>query len=187
MKTFKLPVLLLIICLLMAATLVKAEGTSNTMLWKMMPNESLSALAAKFYPKSKTMQRAFIRETQKLNQDTQVFAVASTRYPTATQIVIPTLESLSVKGVSVRKAKRSKRKRAKKSHVASDKTSTAVSDGMKAQAQLAEKKKALDASLAEKNEGLASLKSKVSELKKQLNQAKAAPAKKPAASQTPAP
>lgn len=180
MKTFKLPALFIIISLLLGSAFAKADDMGNTMLWKVQPNESLSALAAKFYPKSKTMQGVFIRKTQQLNKDTQVFAIASTQYPTETQIVIPTLKSLSVRGLGAKKYKRSKKKSVKKS-VKKAPTKAAVGGD---EGQLVEKKKALDASLVKQNEGLKSLESKVSELKKQLDQAKKAPSKK-AVVQTP--
>ena len=160
MKPFRLSILFLITCLLMGTTLAKADDTSSTMLWKMLPNESLSALAAKFYPKSKTMQRIFIQKTQQLNQEAQVFADANVAYPTATQIVIPTLKSLSVSGSGTKKVKRSKKASTKKLQ---------VSDNLlKEQDQLVEKKKALDVSLSQKSEGLEALENKLSELKKQL-------------------
>lgn len=181
MKTFKLTTLFLITSLLIGASFAKAGEMQNTMPWKVLPNESLVELAAKFYPKSGTMQRAFILKTQQLNKETPVYANAHSRYPTATKIVIPTLKSLSVRGTGAKKWKRSKKTRAKKAVSQPSKIDDA---GLKAQNELVEKKKALDASLEKQNTELKSLETKMSELQKQLDQAEQKPAKKAAVKKT---
>ncbi len=158
-KIVKLPIIVLIIGLLFSTVYAKADDGQQTMLWEMRPNESLIELAAMFYPKSVSMQRIFIAKTQQLNQDTQVYANANTRYPTATKIVIPTLKSLSVKGHGV-KRKQDSNKTSKK---AIDQTPTVDEQ------QLSEKKAALEAVLAEKNENLKALEEKVNQLKQQLD------------------
>ena len=107
-KTIQLPLLLIILIYFsLSITQTKVANAQETMQWEMQPNESLIELAAMFYPKSAAMQRVFIAKTQQLNQETQMYADANARYPTSTQIVIPTLKSLSVRGAGVKKSKRS--------------------------------------------------------------------------------
>jgi len=164
-KTVKLLLLLVMMCLctnlLFSVTYANADSAQETMLWEMRPNESLIELAAKFYPKSVTMQRAFVAKTQQLNQDTQVYADSNARYPTATKIIIPTLKSLSVRGAGAKKFKRSK------------KTSEKISQEAQ---QLEEQKGALDAELAKQNEKIKALEDKANQLKQQLDQSKNTPA-----------
>jgi hypothetical protein len=172
MKAFRLVLVLFITCLFAGATYAK-----STMMWEMLPNESLVELAAKFYPKSSEMQHAFILKTQQLNQETPVYTNAHSRYPTATKIVIPTLKSLSVRGSGAKKWKRLKKTGTKK---AVSKPSKADAAGLKAQNELVEKEKDLDASLEKQNAALKLLEAKMSELQKQLDQAEKVPAKKAA-------
>lgn len=157
-KTVKLPLLLVIICwfasLLVGGMPAQADTLPETMLWEMRPNESLTELAAKFYPKSTAMQRVFITKTQQLNKDTQVYASANTRYPIATQIVIPTLKSLSVRAVGAKKYQRHK----KPSEMTSQQ-----------EQQLLERKQALEEEIAKENESLKALEDKANQLKEQLN------------------
>ncbi len=164
-KTVKLLLLFVMMCLftnlLFSVTYANAESAQETMLWEMRPNESLIELAAKFYPKSGTMQRVFVAKTQQLNQDTQVYADSNARYPTATKIIIPTLKSLSVRGAGAKKFKRSK------------KTSEKISQEAQ---QLEEQKSALDAELAKHNEKIKALEDKANQLKQQLDASKNTPA-----------
>lgn len=165
-KIVKLPLLFLMVALytslLFSMSHAKADDKQQTMLWEMRPNESLIELAAKFYPKSVTMQRAFIAKTQQLNHDTQVYANANARYPTATNIVIPTLKSLSVRGSGAKKVKHS----SKINDTAISKTTS------QDEQQLAQKKEALDASIAEKAQNLKVLEEKMHQLKQQFDSTK---------------
>ncbi len=160
-KAVKLSLLVVIMCLstslLFGVTDANADNMQDTMLWEIRPNESLVELAALFYPKSATMQRAFVTKTQQLNQDTQVYANSNERYPTATTIVIPTLKSLSVRGAGAKKLKRSKKISEKNSQEAQ---------------QLEEQKTALDTELAKHNEKIKALQDKANQLQQQLDQSK---------------
>jgi hypothetical protein len=164
LKAVKLSLLVVIFCLFISLLFgvkhANADNAQDTMLWEVRPNESLIELAALFYPQNASMQRVFIAKTQQLNQDTQVYANANTRYPTATKIIIPTLKSLSVRGAGAKKLKRPKKM--------SEKTSQA--------AQLAEQKSALDAELAKQHEKIKALEDKANQLQQQLNQSKNTPA-----------
>jgi hypothetical protein len=70
------------------------DDTQDTIVWPMLPNESLADLATKFYPKNGAMQSKFIRQTQKLNG--QAALDPNERNAAITTIVIPNLHSLSV-------------------------------------------------------------------------------------------
>jgi hypothetical protein len=109
MKAFRLVLALFITCLFAGVTYAK-----STMMWEMLPNESLVELAAKFYPKSSEMQHAFILKTHSLNQETPVYTNAHSRYPTAMKIVIPTLKSLSFRGSGAKNGSVQKRRAQKK-------------------------------------------------------------------------
>jgi septin family protein len=174
MKTFRLSVQLFIICIGICTSIGVAHADSHamqdTMLWEMQPNESLIELAAKFYPKSANMQRVFIAKTQQLNQDTQVYANANTRYPTTTKIVIPTLKSLSVRGSGTKTYKRSKK--------SSEKTP-------QSEQQLVEQKDALDESLEKKNTDIKALEDQMNQLKQQLDPPKSTPTKSKPDAKTP--
>lgn len=78
------------------------EDSQDTILWPLLPNESLADLAAKFYPKNVVMQSRFIRKTQQLNK--QANLTANARNATLTTIIIPNLHSLSVTAGSIKRA-----------------------------------------------------------------------------------
>lgn len=115
LKSLKLFILFWIVLLL--ATKVSArlddlnlfyqgDDTQNSMVWPMLPNESLAELATKFYPNNKSMQRQFIVKTIRLNKDRQTGINPHTRSNTLTAIVIPNLQTLSVStGVIKRSSK----------------------------------------------------------------------------------
>lgn len=105
LKSLKLFILFWIVLLL--ATKVSArlddlnlfyqgDDTQNSMVWPMLPNESLAELATKFYPNNKSMQRQFIVKTIRLNKDRQKSINPHTRSNALTAIVIPNLQALSV-------------------------------------------------------------------------------------------
>ena len=77
--------------------------TEESMVWPVLPNESLGQLAARFYPNNKVMQRKFIQKTKRLNKDK---LKASTKYKKLTAITIPNLEVLSTEAGVIRRAKK---------------------------------------------------------------------------------
>lgn len=105
--------LMFLLALLLANTVNAALGdlnllhqtadTQDSMVWPMLPNESLAQLAAKFYPNDKTMQRKFIQKTKRLNTTK---LSSNTRHQKITAITIPNLKSLSIHAGSIRKANR---------------------------------------------------------------------------------
>ncbi len=88
--------------------LYQKADTEDSMVWPMLPNESLAQLAAKFYPENPVMQRKFIAKTKRLNASK---LSASTRYKKVTAITIPNLHALSAHAGVI---KRVKKKPAKK-------------------------------------------------------------------------
>lgn len=109
-KKFKLLVMFLL-ALLLANTVSAAlddlnllhqpSDTQDSMIWPVLPNESLGQLAARFYPNNKSMQRKFIQKTKRLNKSK---LGASTKYKTLTAITIPNLKSLSVQAGTIKRA-----------------------------------------------------------------------------------
>lgn len=86
--------------------LYNQEDTQDSMAWPMLPNESLSDLAAKFYPNNKVMQRKFIEKTKQLNKDNKLALNPRVQDAKLTAIVIPNLESLSVNAGVIKRAKK---------------------------------------------------------------------------------
>jgi hypothetical protein len=72
-----------------------SADTLDTIVWPMLPNDSLSGLAAKFYPDNKAMQQAFIRKTKRLNRESYANLDPNFHFPELTVMVIPNLKSLS--------------------------------------------------------------------------------------------
>ena len=68
---------------------------SNSMIWPMLPGESLNEVARLFYPKSVVMQRLFIRKTLQNNTEKHPHLSAASRFTELTLLAVPTLKSLS--------------------------------------------------------------------------------------------
>lgn len=107
--------LLFLVALLLASAVSADVGdlalhqqtdTQDSILWPMLPNESLADLAAKFYPKNKAMQRKFINKAKQLNKDNQSATNPNTRNAALTTIVIPNLRSLSVAAGSIKRSRK---------------------------------------------------------------------------------
>lgn len=112
----KLPLSLLFLAALLLAGAVSADlgdlalhqqtDKQDSILWPMLPNESLVDLAAKFYPNNKAMQRKFISKAKQLNKDSQSAISPHTRNAALTTIVIPNLRSLSVAAGSIKRSRK---------------------------------------------------------------------------------
>lgn len=74
-----------------------AVDTKNSMIWPMLPGESLSELAIKFYPNNQFMQRQFIFKTQYLSKESLPDLKPSDHFNAPTALIIPTLKSLSAR------------------------------------------------------------------------------------------
>ncbi len=72
---------------------------ASTIIWPMLPGESVIDLARLFYPNNQAMRRQFVSQTLRLNA--QVDLQAATRFDTPTLLTIPTLKSLSKTAVKV--------------------------------------------------------------------------------------
>ena len=83
----------------------QVEDTRESMIWPLLPNESLDELAAKFYPNNPVMQRKFIAKTNQLNKDKLEIKSPQKRNAAITSIVIPNLKSLSAAAGSIKRRK----------------------------------------------------------------------------------
>ncbi len=80
------------------------KDTQDSMVWPMLPNESLAELATKFYPNNRRMQQTFIAKTKKLNLEKQLAIDPNQPIHTLTAIVIPNLQSLSASAGTIKKS-----------------------------------------------------------------------------------
>lgn len=80
------------------------EDSEQSMVWPLLPNESVAQLAAKFYPKRPDMQRKFIAKTLQLNKDNTHISGANTKLTNIEAIKIPNLESLSAKAGPIKRS-----------------------------------------------------------------------------------
>lgn len=110
-KTFKLLVMLILALFLANSVSAKLDDlnllhqpadTQDSMVWPVLPNESIGQLAARFYPNNKIMQRKFIQKTKRLNKGK---LNANAKYKKLTAITIPNLESLSAQAGVIKRAK----------------------------------------------------------------------------------
>lgn len=86
--------------------LYQGEDTQDSMVWPMLPNESLAELAAKFYPNNKHMQRQFIAKTKLLNKDNQISVDPNARSNALNAIVIPNLQTFSVSAGIIKRSRK---------------------------------------------------------------------------------
>lgn len=80
------------------------EDTEQSMVWPLLPDESVAQLAVKFYPKRPDMQRKFIAKTLQLNKDNIRIKAADTKLSNIEAIKIPDLETLSAKAGSIKRS-----------------------------------------------------------------------------------
>jgi hypothetical protein len=80
------------------------KDTQDSMVWPMLPNESLAELATKFYPNNPRMQQTFIAKTRKLNQEKQVAVNPNQPSETLTAIVIPNLQTLAASTGTIKRS-----------------------------------------------------------------------------------
>lgn len=75
--------------------LASSADTKNSMTWPMLPGESLTELAIKFYPDSQFMQRQFIFKTQYLSKESLPDLQPGDHFAAPTVVIVPTFKSLS--------------------------------------------------------------------------------------------
>lgn len=80
------------------------EDTEQSIVWPLLPDESVAKLAVKFYPKRPDMQRKFIAKTLQLNKDNIRIKAADTKLSNIEAIKIPDLETLSAKAGSIKRS-----------------------------------------------------------------------------------
>lgn len=151
----------------------------NSMTWPMLPGESISELAAKFYPNNKGMQSKFTAKTLRLNAETMPKLSAQTDFSVPTALIIPTLKSLSNSTRAIKSA-----------HQKSDRSALQLTYNMKTALEnvpksllleydnLLSRNAFLKEELARLNEKLVFLQSKLNELKLILDKTLTLPQKK---------
>ncbi len=78
--------------------------TEKSMVWPLLPNESVRQLAVKFYPNNPAMQQKFIAKTLQLNKDNTHISGAGKKLSNIEAIKIPNLESLSAVAGTVKRS-----------------------------------------------------------------------------------
>ncbi len=83
------------------SVLLAASGPAvlDHMEWPLQPGETVHDLAQLIYPKNTHMQKYFIAETIKLNQETQSDLRPSTIFSQTNVILIPSIKQLSHKNM----------------------------------------------------------------------------------------
>lgn len=82
--------------------------TAETMVWPMLPGESVDQLARLFYPKDPTMQRRFVERTRELSAETVPGLDSAAPFSQPAIVIIPDIKALSLE-TKTREAKAFKR------------------------------------------------------------------------------
>lgn len=102
-KTIRNLILLIASCMLLAqspALFARSSSEAlNVMDWPLQAGETVRDIARLIYPNSPQMQKYFIAETIKLNQETQPDLHPSTIFSKPNVILIPSIKQLSKKSV----------------------------------------------------------------------------------------
>ena len=73
----------------------------NSLLWSLMPGESVSRLSQLFYPNNQSMQQIFIEKTLYLSRNRQPNLLADSTSKQRILVVIPNIKQLAVRGVKL--------------------------------------------------------------------------------------
>jgi hypothetical protein len=135
----------------------------NTMTWPLLPGESVQDLARSFYPKDRVMQKQFVAKTLHFNTSPQPDLKATTSFDTLSLLVIPTLKSLSINATGV--SKKSNSKSLKMSYGLKQTTELLPQKLVQAYEELVSRNTFLKEQLANLNEKIMLLQSKLDALK----------------------
>lgn len=91
--------------------LILEQDTETSMVWPMLPNETLQDLAQKFYPNNPTMQRRFINKTKKLSHERQQAITETSQSNTLRAITIPNLSAIPASGGTIKRSTKPKVKK----------------------------------------------------------------------------
>ena len=136
---------------------------ASSMTWPLLPDESVQDLARSFYPKNRAMQQQFLAKTLRLNADTQPDLKATTSFDRLTLLVIPTLKSLSINAAGI--SKKSNNESLKMSYGLKQTTEPLSQKLMQAYEELINRNAFLKEQLANLNEKIIFLQSKLDALK----------------------
>lgn len=73
-----------------------AADTAETMVWPMLPGESVAQLARLFYPRDKAMQQRFVERTRELSAETAPGLDPATPFSQPAILIIPDIKALSL-------------------------------------------------------------------------------------------
>jgi len=175
-----LPVLLATASVHAEDVLVLDDGVENknSMTWPMLPGESVSDLAIKFYPKNKVMQRLFTAKALSLNYETMPKLNPNADFSVPTAVVIPTLKSLSYSTQVIKSAHQKSEKNLQMSYNMMDAARRVPKSLLDEYEYLVTRNTFLKEELAKLNEKLVFLQSKLNDLKLILDKTISLPKKK---------
>ena len=136
-----------------------AADTAESMVWPMLPGESVDQLAKLFYPKDPTMQRRFTERTRELSAETAPGLNPTTPFSQPAIVIIPDIKVLSREAKAFKRStKRKKPEQLQMSYQIKDAASIMVTPQMEAEYEsLSQRNQLLKDSLQKLNAKLARL------------------------------
>lgn len=136
--------------------------TAETMVWPMLPGESVNQLAALFYPGDKAMQRRFADRTRALSAAMAPTLDPATPFTQAAVIVIPDIKALSRQAKGFKRASTPRPDKLRMSYQIAEAGSVMVTPQMEAEYEsLSQRNRALKDNLQKLNARLAELQLKM--------------------------
>ncbi|HWU83319.1 MAG TPA: hypothetical protein VN063_07505 [Methylophilaceae bacterium] len=136
--------------------------SAETMVWPMLPGESVNQLAALFYPGDKAMQRRFADRTRVLSAAMAPTLDPATPFAQAAVIVIPDIKALSRQAHGFTRASTPRRDKLRMSYQIAEAGSVMVTPQMEAEYEsLSQRNRALKDNLQKLNARLAELQLKM--------------------------
>lgn len=161
-----------------------ASDTPDTMVWPMLPGESVNQLAALFYPGDKAMQRRFAAKTRELSVEMKPDLDTAVPFTQPAILVIPDIKALSREAKSFKRKSGRKTDKLHMSYQIKDAGSIMVTPQMEAEYEsLSKRNQSLKDNLQKLNAKLARLQLEMETLLGQGG-AKASPVASPAAQAT---
>lgn len=156
------------------------NADTNSMVWPMLPGESVNDVARLFYPKNQYMQRQFVFKTLRLSKSALPNLNANDRFTSPTLLVTPTLKSLSYHAKAIKPARSTpKNTRLKMSYTLVQIPAKLMQDYQ----YLLNRNEFLKVQLAKLNEKLILLQAKLNALKLMLDKSLSLPTTQPAKQQ----
>lgn len=101
--------LILCVCILLKQPAQAAFGIANpkheqSMLWPLLPGESINSLAAKLYPQSPVLQQRFVQQSLTFSRGRGILLTADQRVDSAQLIAVPNAQALHTVTHRIKKA-----------------------------------------------------------------------------------